>query len=200
MKHHSEEQARIRAARAGVRDGSTTKSHTKGPWAMSRRFRKAVLVAHVAVSVGWLGAASLMAMLGVLAARSSVETRPAVYEMLHMLDLAAMIPFSLGAVGTGLVLSIGTTWGLLRFYWVVAKMIVTLAIMLFAALHVSRMAVLAGVLISRDTHTDLTAVNLQIHVGALLVTAALLFNTALSIVKPWGRTPLGKTLIRPGRT
>jgi hypothetical protein len=37
---------------------------------------------------------------------------------------SVLVPLSLGSLLTGLVLSLGTTWGLLRHYWVLIKLLI----------------------------------------------------------------------------
>ena len=160
--------------------------------ALTPRWRKLLLTVHVAVSVGWLGAAYVMLILGVVATHSAPELRHDRYVLLHVFDQAAMIPMSLAALGTGLVVSVGTPWGLLRFRWVVVKLVTTVAGMIFAGLYVSRMAVHAADVTATDAYADLTAVDWQIRLGAVVMVAMLMVNTTLSVFKPWGRTRRGQ--------
>ena len=153
---------------------------------------------HVVVSVGWLGAAYVMLVLGFVATRSVPELRHDRYGLLHVFDQAAMIPMSLAALVTGLIVAVGTPWGLLRFYWVTVKLVTTVAGMVFAGLYVSRMAIRAAALTATNTHADISSVDLQIHIGAIVMVTMLTVNTTLSVFKPWGRTRRGQTS-RPRR-
>jgi hypothetical protein len=38
-----------------------------------------------------------------------------------------LVPLSLGALASGIVQSIGTKWGLVRHYWVLVKLLLTIA-------------------------------------------------------------------------
>lgn len=44
-------------------------------------------------------------------------------------------PFSLAALLTGVVQSVGTAWGLLRHYWVIAKLLITVLATLLLLVH-----------------------------------------------------------------
>lgn len=161
-------------------------------FALPPRWRKLLLTVHVAVSVGWLGAAYLMLVLGIVATHSSPQQRHDRYELLHIFDQTAMIPMSLATLITGVVISVGTQWGLLRFYWVMTKLMTTVAGMIFAGLYVSRMAVHAAELTASNIHANLSAVDWQIRIGAIIMVTMLTVNTTLSIFKPWGRTSRGR--------
>jgi hypothetical protein len=153
----------------------------------------------VVVSVGWLGAAYLMLVLGIVATGSAPALRHDRYALLHVFDQAAMIPMSLAALVTGLVVAVGTQWGLLRFYWVTVKLVTTVAGMVFAGLYVSRMAIRAAALTATNTHADLFPVDLQIRIGAIVMVTMLTVNTTLSVFKPWGRTRRGRASQAPRR-
>ena len=94
---------------------------------MTPAARKLALVAHVGFSVGWLGAVVTSLVLGVvgLASRDGQVVR-AVYLTLEPIGWYALIPLSLASLITGLIQSLGTSWGLLRHYWVVAKLLMNL--------------------------------------------------------------------------
>jgi hypothetical protein len=83
--------------------------------------RKLALTVHLVSSVGWLGAVAGFLALAVagLTGQGEQITRAAYLAM----DLTAwfvIVPLSLASLLTGLLQSLGTTWGLLRHYWVLA--------------------------------------------------------------------------------
>lgn len=81
------------------------------------RTRKLWLTLHVGFSVGWLGAAMAMLVLAIVGARTSdLDLRHYAYEIMHVFDLAIVIPLVLLSLITGLVVSLGTKWGLVR-HW-----------------------------------------------------------------------------------
>src|SRR6266511_2518941 len=95
---------------------------TMSPWT-----RKLGLVAHVGASVGWLGsiAASLaLAVLGLAAADPA--TVRAVYLVLEPVGWSTLVPLSLASLVTGLIQALGSSWGLVRHYWVLTKLAMNL--------------------------------------------------------------------------
>ena len=84
---------------------------------MTPRLRKFALLAHVTFSVGWLGSVAgylALAMTG-LTSRDDSPARCA-YLSMELIGWTVIVPFSLAALLSGLVQSLGTDWGLLRHY------------------------------------------------------------------------------------
>jgi hypothetical protein len=159
---------------------------------LSPRWRRIALIAHVVVSVGWLGAAYFMIVLALAATYSATDAQHASFELLRRAsDTYVMIPLSLLALGTGLVVSLGTKWGLARYYWVLTKLIATVVVMVFAALYVSQQVDLAASM-AAVPGSDVVAVGWRIVLGSVGMCLVLLGNTILSVVKPWGRTARGR--------
>lgn len=158
------------------------------PRQLSRRARKVWLLAHVVLSVGWLGAgcANLVLASAALLGRPGLDPA-ACYAAIHVIDLYAVIPAAFGALLTGVVVSLGTKWGLLRHWWVVAKLVLTVAVIVFSTfgigLWVERSLEIAPL---SSPHAS------QIIVGACGNVVAFLVMTALSIYKPRGLTGLGR--------
>src|SRR5687768_15717292 len=99
---------------------------------MKPRARKIWLLAHVAISVGWFGGAYAMLVLAVAANIGDRHRQHTTYELMHLGDTMIMIPGSLGSLLTGLVLALYTRYRLLHFWWIVAKLVLTPAAMMFA--------------------------------------------------------------------
>jgi hypothetical protein len=55
------------------------------------------------------------------------------YELLEMFSLAFGIPLSFIALITGLTLGLGSKWGVLRYAWVTAKLLLLLSVILVGA-------------------------------------------------------------------
>jgi hypothetical protein len=85
-------------------------------------WRKAALFAHVACSVGWMGAvvAYLALALGGLRSRD-LEVARSAYLSMELVGWTVIVPFSLLTLLSGLLESLGTEWGLFRHYWVAVK-------------------------------------------------------------------------------
>lgn len=88
--------------------------------------RRLMLTTHVLVSVGWFGA--VIAFLAVaVAGLSSADDRTVegAYLAGAVMTWWVIVPLGLASLGTGLIQSWGTPWGLFKHYWVVAKLLLT---------------------------------------------------------------------------
>src|SRR5438093_6130739 len=89
--------------------------------------RKFVLAAHLTVSVGWIGAVVAYLALAVSAVTSqNVQTVRAAWIGMELTGWFAIVPLALAALLTGLVMSLGTPWGLFSHYWVLISLVLTL--------------------------------------------------------------------------
>ena len=161
---------------------------------LTPRLRKLTLTAHVTSGVGWLGAVVAYLALAVSGLTGTdAQTARAAYLSMELVGWCVVVPFAFAALATGLVQSLGTEWGLFRYYWVLAKFLLTVGAVTVLLLHMPAVSRMAGV----AAETPLAGpdfreprVQLVIHaVGGLLV---LLAATSLSVFKPWGRTPYGR--------
>jgi hypothetical protein len=106
-------------------------------WSLSPRQRKLVLAAHVILSVGLLGiSTALLVLATVAAATSDAATAQAAYRSLGIFTRGVVQPVAIGALVSGLVLSLGTAWGLVRHVWIVTKLALTAAVILCGMLVV----------------------------------------------------------------
>jgi hypothetical protein len=98
----------------------------RGERRVSPRVYRLLLTAHIITSVGWLGAVFAKLVLAVGAATAASPDVAA--ALLLALDVVngAFAPAATGAIVSGVLLSLGTRWGLMQHYWVVAKLVLTL--------------------------------------------------------------------------
>jgi hypothetical protein len=152
--------------------------------------RRLALTAHVATSVGWMGAVMCFLALAVIGLNSSRSLDvQAAYLAMELVCWAVVVPLSLLSPATGIAQSLWTPWGLVRHYWVLVKLLVTLpctAILLLHMLPTTRLAAAAaqGQLEGAALH-DL---RVQLVADSAVAVVALLFTTALAIYKPRGTT------------
>ncbi len=103
---------------------------------MGRRLRKHVLFAHVVSSVGWVGAViAYLALVGAALTSGDAQTVRAAFIAMEV-TFFALVPLALAALLTGVVQSLGTTWGLFRHYWVLFKLGLTVLATVVLVLHV----------------------------------------------------------------
>jgi hypothetical protein len=160
---------------------------------MSPAVRKLALTTHVIASVGWLGAVSAFLPLAVVGLVSQdPENVRAVYLAMDLIGRVVLVPLGLAATLTGVVSSLGSTWGLFKHYWVVAKMILTVPATVLLMVNLQPVSQIAALAAKRTlTSADLGGLKtlLVTHsAGAVLV---LLAVTALSYYKPRGMTRTG---------
>jgi hypothetical protein len=155
-------------------------------------WRRACLVAHIAASVGWVGAVVASLAVAVVALGSpDPPTVRAAYLLLEPLGWYTLVPFSVASLATGLVQSWASRWGLLRHYWVVVKLVMNVLATGVLLLYTQTLAQLADA--ARAT-TDATASGLRtpspvVHAAAAVV--LLLVALVLSVYKPRGETGRG---------
>lgn len=158
---------------------------------MSPRWRKVGLTAHIAASVGWLGAVAAFLALSLVGLRSHAPaTVRSAYVAMELLGGFVIIPLALAALVTGLIQSLGTEWGLFRYNWVVAKLVLTLGAVALLVLHqFTEVAEAARRVSATASGQVLTADRLGVRLAATaaLAVAVLLVTTVLSVFKPWGR-------------
>lgn len=161
---------------------------------MTPRVSKIALTAHVTSSVGWLGAVAAFLALSVagLASKNDQVVRAAYFAM-ELIGWCVIVPLSLASLLTGLVQSLGTSWGLFRHYWIVAKLLITVFASVLLLVHMqvaNRMAsVVAGTTIGAG---DFHGMRIQLVGDAVAAIVVLLVATALSVFKPQGLTPFGR--------
>jgi hypothetical protein len=147
---------------------------------LSPRARRALLAAHIVISVGLLG--EVTAFLAVAARAAGAEDRAfaaAAYDLLAMFQLLFGIPLSFGALATGVALGLTSKWGVLRYPWVMIKLGLIVSIILMGALVLG-----PAVDAIRDGHRG---VETRIVAGAAWDVAALVVATGLSVYRPGRR-------------
>jgi hypothetical protein len=160
---------------------------------LPRRTRAAVLTIHVAMSVGWLGLDGALVALevtGLSTANSAV--RAGIAAAMAVIACWVLIPVVFFSLASGLVLALSTPWGLVRYWWVLAKSVIAAAL------------TAAGLMFLIPQLPALVAgggepVGMQTLVARSLALVLLLAATGLSVVKPWGKTPRGRAAQPAGR-
>jgi len=170
---------------------------------MTPRLRKFALTAHVTSSVGWLGAVAGFLALAVAGLTSQdAQTVRAAYLTMELTGWYVLFPLALASLLTGLVQSLGTTWGLFRHYWVLAKLLINVFATIVLLLYMQTLSSLAGVAAETTLSSDdlgvLRSPSPVIHAAAALL--LLLVATTLAVYKPRGMTPYGRRKQHEQRT
>lgn len=93
---------------------------------MNPTVRRFALTSHVTVSVGWIGAVTVfLALAGLGLTSEDPFTVRGVYLVMEHAAWLTLVPMAFATLVTGLVMSLGTSWGLFRLYWVVFELVIT---------------------------------------------------------------------------
>ena len=162
---------------------------------MSPRVRKAALTTHVACSVGWLGAVAGSLTLAIAALVTDDEqTMRGMYLALDVTGWFALVPLSLASLVTGLVQGLGTKWGVLRYWWVVVKLVITVIAVVVLVMYTQTLGVLADA--AREPSATSGAAETVPSPSPVLHAAValllLLVTTTLAVFKPPGITAFGR--------
>lgn len=161
--------------------------------AVSVSVRRLGLVMHLVSSIGWFGAVAAFLALAIAGISSANATLVrAAYVSMHLLTWFVIVPFAFAALATGIVQSVITPWGLFRHYWIVAKLLMTLAATMVLLLHTQPVNHVASVaLLGELSPSESRDVRMQLIGDAAGGLFVLLLITLVSIFKPWGLTPIG---------
>ena len=160
---------------------------------MTPRLRKLALTAHIAASVGWIGADGAFLALAIVGLTSPDGFLvQGAYLAMGVIAGYVIVPLSLASLLTGLLQSLGTKWGLFQHYWVLVKFLIALAATTTLLIHTQPISVLASTAADAalsGAHLREARVQLVVAAGAGLL--VLLVNTVLGVFKPRGLTPYG---------
>jgi hypothetical protein len=159
---------------------------------LSPPLRKFALTAHVTSSIGWIGAAVVFLALAVIGLTSpDDQTVRGAYLLMEPAAWYVLIPLAFASLLTGLVMSLGTVWGLFRHYWVVFKLLIALFATMVLLIYMGTFRLMAG--LANDPGVDLAMVrNASPALHAVLAILLLLVATVLAVYKPRGTTPYGR--------
>lgn len=187
--------AYARAGTPGYSRRGTTRAAPTGSVVgvkLTRPVRRANLVVHVAASASWLGLTLGLLALGTAAATNgSPATVEASVRAMKLFADWLLLPAAALTLLSGMVLSLGTPWGLARHRWVFTKFWLTLAtttatvFALRPGVNAAVTAVAAG-----ETLPDAG----DVLFGPVVSLSAYVFMTVVSVLKPWGLTRRGRRL------
>jgi uncharacterized membrane protein len=158
-------------------------------WRLGARTRKSVLLVHIASAGAWLGIDVVMAVLVFTALRTDDDrTKALSFEALELVAVWPLLTLGMVCLLTGILLGLGSRYGLVRYWWVVVKLALNLVLsgLVLVALA-PEVADAAGR--ARQFDAGLPA---PLGVGDLIFPpivspTALLVAMVLAVFKPWGR-------------
>jgi hypothetical protein len=165
---------------------------------MKPNTRKLALTAHITLSGGWIGSA--LAYLGlVVAAMTSTEehTLRSVWSALNVIGWLVIVPLAVSALGTGLLMALGTSWGLVRHYWVLCSLLLTVLSTGVLLMHMMTVSSHASTAV-QGTTVELFELQQALrgellHAGMGII--VLLVIQTLNVYKPRGLTGFGRRAV-----
>lgn len=156
---------------------------------LSPNSRKLSFAIHISSSVSWLGAVIVFFVLAIGAINSSIpmEVRALVIS-LRICTLYVILPLAVLSFLSGFVLAVTSSWGLFKYYWIVAKFALTLVSTLLLVLHLQPIIDLSTSALNEDVNpADLCEALPSLILKSAAASVVLIFCVIISIFKPWGK-------------
>ena len=161
--------------------------------------RRFLLTVHVVSSVGWIGAVCVflaLSVIGLTAENPSIVR--GVYLVMERAGWLTLVPFAFAALLTGIAISLATSWGLFRHYWVLFKLLITAFATLVLMMYMETFRQMAAA--ATDPLVDLNDIrNPSPALHSVLAILILIVATVLAIYKPQGVTAYGRRKLREQR-
>jgi hypothetical protein len=158
-------------------------------WRLGGGTRKAVLLVHIASAGTWLGIDVVMAVLVFTALGSDDDrTRALAFRALELVAVGPLLATGLICLLSGVLLGLSSRYGLVRYWWVAAKLVLNLVLT-----GLVLVALAPEVAAHADQARQFDAgLPVPLEVGQLIFPpivspTALLVAMTLAIFKPWGR-------------
>src|ERR687889_1642333 len=159
---------------------------------MTPRLRKVALAAHITLAVGWIGAVAGYIALDVAAATSQdAQTLRAAYLAMELIAWYVIVPLAFASLLTGFVMSLGTKWGLLRHYWVLISLLLTIIATIVLLVETQTISYFAEIAADPTRSSDDLRALGSTLVHSVGGTVMLLVILVLNVYKPRGMTPYG---------
>jgi hypothetical protein len=166
---------------------------------MTPALRRFTFTTHITSSIGWMGAVLAFLALAIIGFTSHdpLKVRGA-YLLMAPAAWFVLVPLAHASLLSGIVLSLGTTWGLFRYYWVVLKLGITVFATVILLIYMGTFRQMAGV--AADPVVDLEVVrNASPIVHAVLALVPLVSATVLGVYRPFGMTAYGARRLQEQR-
>lgn len=182
---------------------TATRSATGRPWRLSASARKLTLTIHIIAAIGWLGVDLVLFVFALTGLTSDDPTTIALsYQAIEMFAVVLLVPLGLISLATGLLLGWGSKYGVLRYHWVLWKLIlnVVLTTLVIFALRPGINEAAERAAGPSETLADrLDQSRVDMIFPPTVSITALTIATVLAVYKPWGRTKYGQRRLEAER-
>lgn len=160
---------------------------------MRAGLRKLTLAVHLTVSVGWVGAVLAYMALDIVAATGEdPQMLRTAYLGMDAIARSVILPLAVASLLTGILVSLGTKWGLFRHYWVIISLFLTLFATVVLVREVGIIGDLAEVAADPASSGDLLRELPSTLLHSVGGTVVLLVILVLNVYKPRGVTRYGR--------
>lgn len=154
--------------------------------------RKLTLLAHIVSAASWIGVDLALLVLAITGLTSNDPRQVASsYVAMNTSGVVLLVPLGLLTLASGLVLGWGGRWGILRYRWVVMKLVITVVLTtLVVVLLRPRLADAAPESAAADSSLAerLGSISVDLVFPPAVSITAFLLATVLAVYKPWGMT------------
>jgi hypothetical protein len=160
------------------------------------QMKKFLLSLHLLFSIGWLGAVAGFLALSLTGYFSKdIWVVKSSYISMNIIMKYVIVPTCIGSLISGIVQSATSNWGFFKYYWILAKMVLTVIITFLLLLHTSLISSLAYIATYDDLlQSDLSKERFQVIFDAFGAFLILIVIVCISVFKPWGKLNINKTL------
>lgn len=154
--------------------------------------RKWLLLLHIVTSVGWLGlnvGNLTLAITGL--STDDPNTQHTALGAMYLIGGPLLIPVSLLAFASGILLGYYSKWGVFRYRWVLAKFVLTtIAVVLIPLSLLPGLRELSTIVAATPSGqlADIGDVGTSMLSAGIVSTSMYVACAVLSVRKPWGRT------------
>jgi hypothetical protein len=156
---------------------------------LSARTRKLLLLVHIAAAGVWLGLDLVLGILVVTVLTGDATGAGAAAASMAAVATWPLVVAGLMTLASGVLLGLGTKYGLVRYRWVLVKLVVNVVLVTLVVLVLWPGMVTAGEA-GRAALADgaAPAMTATLVFPPVVSSTALVVAMTLSVFKPWGRT------------
>ncbi|WP_312115688.1 hypothetical protein [Brevibacillus reuszeri] len=160
---------------------------------LSLNQKKWLLLAHLLFSSIMLGGAVIFLVLSIVAATTTdAGIIAASYRVMHVLSTTSVRASTIGTIVTGVLLSVWTHWGLFRYYWLIAKEVLTVFAIALGPIGMYVWTLPGSSAVMSDglgamQNPSILVNSVQLWTGIILQVLSLAAIFLLSVFKPWGK-------------
>jgi hypothetical protein len=162
---------------------------TPSNWRLGQRARRIVLVVHILAAGAWVGIDVLVGVFVIAGwVGDDMATRGVAYQALGLFVVWPMLTAGLLSLGSGVLLGLGSKFGLVRYWWVAVKLVINVVLcVLIVVLLQPGLADVASYGRTLSAGGSPSQDVSQLFFPPAVSLTALSLATLLAVFKPWGR-------------